>query len=158
LVMVASASITIAERVHGEPLYYFYRQSAAALLGLALGFAVLKTPLALWERLSVALLVGGIALLCLVLLPGIGRELNGSMRWIRLGPVNLQSSEVMKLCLITYLAGYLVRHGDALRSSFSGFIRPIAVVTFIAGLLLLEPDYGAATVMFATALGMLFMG
>ena len=158
LVMVASASITIAERLHGEPLHYFYRQSAAAVLGLLAAFAVLKTPLELWERASVALLVAGIALLLLVLVPGIGREVNGSMRWIRLGPVNLQSSELMKICLIAYLAGYLVRHGEAVRTSFSGFIRPVIVVTMIAGLLLLEPDYGAATVLFATALGMLFMG
>jgi cell division protein FtsW len=158
LVMVASSSITVSERLHGTPLFYFWRQAAAALIGLALGFAVAQTPLLVWERCSAPLLIISILLLLAVLLPGIGREVNGSMRWIGLGPVSLQSSEPAKLCLIAYLAGYLVRHGDKVRNSFSGFIRPIGVLTLVAGLLLLEPDYGAAAVMFATALGMLFMG
>jgi cell division protein FtsW len=158
LVMVASASITVAERLHAMPLYYFWRQSAAALIGVGLGFAVVQMPLAFWERCSVALLIVSIVLLLAVLLPGVGREVNGSMRWIGLGPVSVQSSEPAKLCLIAYLAGYLVRHGEKVRGSFAGFIRPIGVVTLVAGLLLLEPDYGAAAVMFATALGMLFIG
>jgi cell division protein FtsW len=158
LVMVASSSITVSERVHGTPLFYFWRQSAAALIGVSLGFAVLQTPLRVWERCSVPLLIGGIVLLVAVLLPGIGREVNGSMRWIGLGPISVQGSEPAKLCLIAYLAGYLVRHGEKVRNSFAGFIRPIGVVTLVAGLLLLEPDYGAAAVMFATALGMLFIG
>jgi cell division protein FtsW len=128
------------------------------LIGVSLGFAVLQTPLHVWERCSVPLLIGGIVLLVAVLLPGIGREVNGSMRWIGLGPISVQGSEPAKLCLIAYLAGYLVRHGEKVRNSFAGFIRPIGVVTLVAGLLLLEPDYGAAAVMFATALGMLFIG
>ena len=158
LVMVASASITVADRTHGAPLYFFWRQSIAVAIGTLLGFAVLKTPLSVWEQVSVPLLIAAIAMLVTVLIPGIGKEVNGSMRWIDLGPVNLQSSEPAKLCIIAYLAGYMVRHEESIRSSFSGFIRPIAVVTFVAGLLLLEPDYGAAVVIFATVLGMLFMG
>jgi cell division protein FtsW len=158
LVMAASSSITVAERLHGNPLYFFWRQLTAVLLGAALAFGAVSTPLALWQRMSVPLLLVGLMLLVLVLIPGIGREVNGSMRWIALGPVNLQSSEPVKLCVIVYLAGYLVRHGDQVRSSFAGFIRPIGVVTLVAALLLLEPDYGAAVVVFATALGMLFMG
>jgi cell division protein FtsW len=149
LVMVASASITLAERLYDAPLHYFQRQSMAAVLGLCLGFAVLKTPLPVWERCSVPLLIAAIGLLLAVLVPGVGREVNGSMRWIGLGPISVQSSEPAKLCLIAYLAGYLVRHGDKVRNSFAGFIRPIGVVTLAAGLLLLEPDYGAAAVMFA---------
>ena len=158
LVMVASASITVADRTHGAPLYFFWRQSIAVLFGVMLGFAVLKTPLSIWEQASVPLLIAGIALLIAVLIPGIGKEVNGSMRWIDLGPVNLQSSEPVKLCMIAYLAGYMVRHEERIRATFAGFIRPIAVVTLVAGLLLLEPDYGAAVVIFATVLGMLFMG
>lgn len=158
LVMVASSSITVAERSYGQPLYFLWRQLSALLIGLALGIAVVKTPLRVWQRGSAALLALAFVLLLLVLIPGVGREVNGSMRWIGLGPVSLQGSEPAKLCMIAYLAGYMVRHGERLRANFSGFIRPIVVVTVICGLLLLEPDYGAAVVVFATALGMLFMG
>ena len=158
LIMVASSSITVADRAHSQPLYFFWRQFFAATAGIGIALVIVRTPLVLWERFSVPLLVSGSLLLVLVLIPGIGREVNGSMRWIGLGPISLQSSEPMKLCVITYLAGYLVRHGEKVRTGFAGFIRPIGVVTVIAGLLLLEPDYGAAVVVFATALGMLFMG
>lgn len=158
LVMVASSSITIADREYGQPLYFFYRQSVAVFIGLGIAGVVIKVPLSVWERLSVVMLGASMFLLLLVLVPGIGRSVNGSMRWIGLGPVSLQSSEPAKLAIITYLAGYLVRHGEKVRTSFSGFIRPIGVVTLFAGLLLLEPDYGTAVVVFATALGMLLIG
>ncbi len=158
LVMVASASVSVAERHYLDPLHYFWRQSVAAVLGLSISIVIIKTPLIVWQQLSVPLLILGIFLLILVLIPGVGREVNGSMRWISIGPINLQSSEPVKLCVIAYLAGYLVRHRDKVMSSFAGFIRPVGVVTLVAGLLLLEPDYGSAVVLFGTALGMLFMG
>jgi cell division protein FtsW len=158
LVMVASSSITLSDRQYGEPLRYFWRQAAAAGIGVALAAVIVRTPLAVWERASMGLLALAGVLLLLVLVPGIGREVNGSMRWIALGPVNLQSSEPAKLCVIAYMAGYLVRQGEKVRGSFGGFIAPILVVTVLAGLLLLEPDYGGAVVLFATTLGMLFMG
>jgi cell division protein FtsW len=93
-----------------------------------------------------------------VLVPGVGREVNGSMRWLALGPLTLQASEPAKLAVIVYIAGYLVRHQMHVRTEFIGFGKPIGVVTIIAGLLLLEPDFGAAVVLFATTLGMLFLG
>lgn len=158
LVMVTSSSITMADRHYGDPLYFFWRQLIAVGLGLGLALVVIKTPLFVWERLSVPLLLISIVLLALVLIPGVGREVNGSMRWINIGGINLQSSEPAKICILAYLAGYLVRHSDKLKNSFAGFIRPIGVVTLIAGLLLLEPDYGTSVVIFATALGMVFMG
>lgn len=158
LVMVASASVSVADRNYFDPLHYFWRQGFAAVLGLCISFAVIHTPLAIWQQGSVALLIIGLFLLVLVLIPGVGREVNGSMRWISIGPFNMQSSEPVKLCVIAYMAGYLVRHREKVMSSFAGFIRPIGVVTLVAGLLLLEPDYGSAVVLFATALGMLFMG
>lgn len=158
LVMVASSSVTMSDRNYGDPLHFFWRQSAAVGIGVVLGAGILRAPLSLWERLSVPLLILSVVLLLLVLIPGVGREVNGSMRWIAFGPVNLQSSEPAKLCIIAYMAGYLVRQGDKVRSSFGGFITPILVVTLLAGLLLLEPDFGGAVVLFATTLGMLFMG
>jgi cell division protein FtsW len=158
LIMVASASVTVAEKHYLDPLHYFWRQGVAAVLGLGISFVVINTPLVIWQQFSVPLLMLGIFLLVLVLVPGVGREVNGSMRWISFGPLNLQSSEPIKLCVIAYLAGYLVRHRDKVMTSFAGFIRPVGVVTAVAGLLLLEPDYGSAVVLFGTALGMLFMG
>ena len=158
LVMVASSSITIADRVYHDPLYFFWRQGIAVILGLTAGIIILKVPLVVWQHLNIYLLILGILLLILVLIPGIGREVNGSMRWINLGVFNIQGSEYVKIFIIVYLAGYLVRQGEGLRTTLSGFIKPIAVVTFIAGLLLLEPDYGTAAVLFAAALGLLFVG
>ena len=158
LVMVASSSIAIADRQFQEPLHYFWRQSFAVAIGLCLIATVLNIPLSIWEFLSVPLLVLGLLLLLLVLIPGVGREVNGSTRWISVGSLAFQASEPVKFCVIAYLAGYMVRHGEHVRNNFAGFIRPICVLTIVAGLLLLEPDYGSCVVLFATALGMLFMG
>ncbi|MCK5433167.1 MAG: putative lipid II flippase FtsW [Gammaproteobacteria bacterium] len=158
LVMVASSSIAIADRQFHEPLHYFWRQSFSAVIGLSLIAASLKVPLSVWEFLSVPLLVLGLLLLVLVLIPGVGREVNGSTRWITFGSLSLQASEPVKICVIAYLASYMVRHGEHVRNNFAGFIRPICVLTIVASLLLLEPDYGSCVVLFATALGMLFMG
>lgn len=158
LVMVASSSITISDRIYGSSLYIFWKQLITVCIGLAVGFVVLKTPLMVWQKVNVYLLLIGISLLILVLIPGIGKEVNGSMRWINLGSLTIQSSEFIKIFLICYMAGYLVRHSEHVQSSLNGFIKPIGVVTLIASLLLLEPDYGTAAVIFATCLGMLFMG
>ena len=158
LVMVASSSISIAENLYSDPLHYFWRQSFSVVMGFFAAFIIINVPLSVWEKLSTYFLLIAIMSLVLVLIPGVGREVNGSMRWINLGPINIQSSEIAKACMILYLAGYMIRHEEKLRDSFSGFIRPIIVVTLISGLLLLEPDYGSAVVIFATALGMIFMG
>ena len=158
LVMVASSSITIADRIYHRPLYFFWRQGIAVVLGLSAGLAILKIPLQVWQRLNVYMLLLGLVLLTIVLVPGIGREVNGSMRWIHLGVFNIQGSEYVKIFIIIYMAGYLVRQEEGIRTTLAGFLKPIAVVTFIAGLLLLEPDYGTAAVLFATALGLLFVG
>jgi cell division protein FtsW len=158
LIQVSSSSITIAEKVYGDQLHFFWRQLLAVGIGFTGALVAVKIPLAVWQRLNVYLLFLGIALLVLVLIPGIGREVNGSMRWVKLGSFSLQSSEPVRIIMIIYLAGYLLRHGEKLRESFTGFIVPVGVVTVLAALLLLEPDYGTAVVFFAAALGMLFVG
>ena len=158
LIMVTSSSVTISAREFNEPLYYFWRQCISASIGLFLASVSLKIPMRFWELAGVPLLLITIFLLVLILIPGVGKEVNGSMRWIQLGPFTLQASEPARLCIIAYLAGYLVRHGDTVKTEFAGFIRPVGVLTLISGLLLLEPDFGACVVLFATALGMLFMG
>ena len=157
LVMVASSSVALAERLHDDPFYYFRRQVFSVALGLALGAFILKSPVILWEKMSIPLLLLAIVLLVLVLIPGVGREVNGSVRWIRLGPVNFQCSELAKVCLVAYIAAYMVRYANRLHLTFAGFMRPVGVVTFISALLLLEPDYGSVVVIFLTTLGMLFL-
>ena len=157
LVMVASSSIALAERSYDDPFYFLRRQAFSLALGLALGAVILKSPVALWEKLSVPLLLLAVALLALVLVPGVGREVYGSVRWIRLGPVNLQSSEFAKVCMVAYIAAYLVRHASRLHMTFTGFVRPIGIVTLISALLLLEPDYGSVVIIFTMTVGMLFL-
>ena len=158
LVMVASSSISTAERELGRPLYYFQRQALFVGLGLVCAWLTLKVDLRVWQRMSPLLLVFGMGLLALVLVPGIGHEVNGATRWMRIGMFSLQPSELMKLYLALYLAGYLVRRSEEVRSVLSGFLKPIAVLSLIAALLLLEPDYGATVVLFSAALGMMFLG
>ena len=156
--MVASASVTIADRDYHDPFYFLWRQMVAAMIGLSLCFLAVRTPLATFERLGALSLFMALALLIAVLVPGVGRVVNGSMRWIRLGPVSFQASEPAKLFVIIYLASFLVRHEHKVRSTFAGTMKPFLVLTLIGGLLLLEPDYGVTAVLFATALGMLFLG
>jgi cell division protein FtsW len=156
LVMVSSASVSIAERQMGEALYYFWRQAAFVGIGLLAGFAVLNVRLVYWERLGPWFLLLSLSLLVLVLL--IGREVNGSVRWLALGPVNFQPSELVKLFVVVYLAGYLVRRGKEVRETVKGFLKPMALVGLIAILLMLEPDFGATAVIAATVLGMMFLG
>ncbi len=158
LVMVASSSLDIAERSYGQPFYFVLRQLAYAAVGLLLGYGLLRIPLQFLERVSAPLLLLGMGLLLLVLIPGIGREVNGSARWLPLGLFNLQPSELMKLFMVLYLAGYLVRRGDEVRSAVSGFAKPMVVLALVCLLLLAEPDFGAAAVLMATAMGMMFLG
>ncbi len=157
LTMVASSSVAIADRAYHDPLFFFWRQLVAVIAGVSAGLVVMHIPMKIWQSMSVPLLAVGVLLLILVLVPGVGKEVNGSMRWISLGPVAFQASEPVKLCIIAYIAGYLVRQNEQVKTTFAGFIRPILIVTMISGLLLLEPDYGACIVLFATTLGMLFL-
>lgn len=157
LVMVASTSIDIAAQRFDQPFYYFWRQSGFAMLGVVLITVLLFIPTTLWQHYNVGLLFFGVGLLVLVLVPGIGSEINGSMRWLRIAGLNLQPSEPMKWFMILFLAGYLVRREREVRETFGGFAKPMALVGGITSLLLLEPDYGSTVVLFVTVLGMLFL-
>ena len=127
------------------------------LLGLLAAAIAVTIPTAIWEKYSMVLLVIGFALLVLVLVPGVGHEVNGSRRWVRLGFMNFQVSELARVMLLTYVASYAVRRADELRSDFKGFIRPVGVLAGAAVLLLAEPDFGAATVLMTTGLVVLFL-
>ncbi len=155
LVMVMSASVSIAERQMGDSFYYFWRQSTFVTVGLLMGYSILQVRLVYWERLGSYILLLGFALLVAVLI--LGREVNGSVRWLAMGPFNLQPSELIKLFMIVYMAGYLVRRGDEVRNSIKGFLKPMALVGVIGMLLLMEPDFGAAVVITAAVLGMMFL-
>ncbi|WP_435104701.1 putative lipid II flippase FtsW [Arhodomonas sp. AD133] len=158
LVMVASASVAMAERQTGEALYLFWRQLAYAGLGVTLATAVVALiPVRTVQLAGPSLLACGLLLLVLVLLPGVGHEVNGSVRWLPLVVFNLQVSEAAKLCVFIYLAGYLVRRHQALQTTAKGFLLPVGVLALTAALLLAEPDFGAAAVIIATGMTMLFL-
>jgi cell division protein FtsW len=157
LVVLASASISISDNLSGQAFYYVERQLMAAVIGAAAGVACLYIPMQLWRSASPLILLAGLALLFVVLLPGVGYEVNGARRWVRFGVVNLQVSEPARLCFIIYLAGYLVRRNKDLRERFSGFFKPMIVMSIACAALLAEPDFGAAIVLLATALTMLFV-
>lgn len=158
LIMVTSSSISIAERQLSEPLYYFWHQLSYSIIGIVSAFIIFKIPLDFIEKTGPVLIIISMLLLAMVLIPGLGKEVNGSMRWLNLGIVTLQVSEFAKLSIVIYLAGYLVRHNDEVRMTIKGFGRPLLLMLIIAFLLLLEPDYGAVAVIMMTAMGMLWLG
>jgi cell division protein FtsW len=157
LVMVASASIGVSAREMADPLYYFQRQLVFVGLGLLAATVALAIPTTVWDRYSMVLLALAFLLLLLVLVPGIGHVVNGSRRWIRLGIMNFQVSELARVMLLTYVASYAVRRSAELRADVKGFARPVGVLVVAAVLLLAEPDFGAATVLMATGLVVLFL-
>ena len=157
LVILASASMSISDNLVGEPFYYVERQLLAAAIGGAVGVACLFIPMQVWRSIGPLMLLAGLGLLFLVLLPGVGYEVNGSRRWVRFGILNLQVSEPARLCFIIYLSGYLVRRNKDLRENFGGFLKPMLLMSLACVALLAEPDFGAAIVLLATALTMLFV-
>lgn len=157
LVMVSSASLHLSERQFGDPWHYTIRQLAFIGIGVGVMLIIGRMPFAFWERIGPGLLIAGIVMLALVLLPVLGKEVNGAKRWLNLILFKLQVSELVKLFVIIYLAGYLVRRGDELRASVKGFAKPLALLGVVSILLLLEPDFGATTVIMLTALSMIFL-
>jgi cell division protein FtsW len=157
LVMVGSASVAVAERATGDSLYFFYRQVVYAAIGVALGFAVLHVPMRLWQANSFTLLAVGLGLLMLVLIPGLGHAINGSRRWINMGPVALQASEPARLCLILYVAGYAARRGHELATGWGGLARPMVFMVIAGFFLLLEPNFGAAAILIIVTGMILFL-
>ena len=157
LVILTSASASISDNAIGNPFYYVERQAIAAAIGGTVAFACLFIPMHVWERLSPLMLLVGLALLVVVLVPGIGYTVNGSTRWMRVGFMNVQVSEPARLCLMLFVAGHLVRRNRSVREEFTGFLRPMLLLSLACALLLAEPDFGAAIVLLATALAMLFV-
>lgn len=158
LVMVSSASMEVAAGQLGSPLYYMKRQLVYMFIGVLALLGTLAVPLRFWEQSRFLLLVLAFVLLIAVLIPGIGREVNGSWRWIAVGPINVQPSELAKLFAVVFLAGYLVHRQDEVKEGWLGFIKPFLVLGPMAFLLIMEPDFGATVVLMGAAVGMMFLG
>lgn len=158
LVMVLSASIVVAQHNFGNVFYFFIKQSIFAVAGMIGMLFILYIPTKTWQEVGPIWLILAIVLLMLVLVPGLGTVVNGSRRWIRLGPIAIQVSEMVKLFGVMYMANYLVRHGREARETLKGVLKPIGALMIMGLLMLLEPDFGATVVLFVTALGMMFMG
>ena len=168
LVMVYSASIAMAEassHTGNRAWYFLMRHSLFVMIGMAAAAVAFQVPMKAWERLAPWLFIAGAALLVLVLIPGIGKSVNGSRRWLSLFVVNVQPSEFMKLAAVLYAASYAVRRAAFLTNEqplkqtlIRGFLPLFAVMVIVGGLLLLEPDFGAFVVIVAIAFGILFLG
>jgi len=157
LLMVTSASIVISNRVYGQSFHFLWRQLICLAMGLAIAGCIFRTQIMYWQKWGGAILLLTLIFLVIVLIPGVGREVNGSMRWIGYHSFGLQISEFAKLSIIIYLAGYLVRRLHEVRTSFKGFLKPLFVLGLLSILLLKEPDFGATVVILMTAMGMLFL-
>jgi len=157
LVMVTSASISMATKEGGDAFGYLLRQFTLVIVGSAFA-AVMFTIRTEWlEKMALPLLALAVVLLVLVLIPGIGHSVNGARRWIRLAGISIQVSEVTRVIVLVFIASYAVRREEELRSSFMGLLKPLIILGGFFVLLLLEPDFGAATVLMVTAFGVLFI-
>jgi len=157
LVVISSASVEYADWKYGDAWYHARRHLVYLTAALAGAAIVYRVELAFWQQTGLVWLFLALGLLLVVLIPGVGHEVNGSQRWLRLGAFTLQPSEIAKFALVVYLAGYMVRREDALRHDWPAFLRPMALLAAIAGLLLAEPDFGATVIVVAAAFGMLFL-
>lgn len=157
-IAMTSASVEHAAGRYGDAFFFAKRYFLHFAIAASAMMVMYFTPLVVWQRSGWLLLLLGFLLLSLVLIPGIGREVNGSRRWLAFGPLTLQASEFVKLFVIFYLAGYLVRRRDEVRERWSGFVKPMAVLFAVTMLLMLEPDFGATVVTAGTAFVMIFLG
>ncbi|ATC93346.1 cell division protein FtsW [Pseudoalteromonas tunicata] len=154
-VMVNSASMPVSERIYNNPYHITTRHCMFLGMSFILFWFSTSIPMTWWKRFNMPLLFVGLGLLILVLI--VGREVNGSKRWIPIGPVGLQAAEVAKLCFFSYIAGYLVRKREEVQENIKGFTKPMIVFAVYAFLILMQPDLGTVLVMFVTTVGLLFL-
>ncbi|WP_334019862.1 cell division protein FtsW [Alteromonas sp. S015] len=155
VVIVTSASMPVADRLHDNPFYFAIRHGIYIVGAIVAAMMVLNLPMQFWRMTNPYLLIAAIALLLAVLV--VGRTVNGSTRWLAIGPITIQAAEPAKLFFFAYLAGYLVRRYEEVTENLKGFIKPLVVFFVLAMLLLLQPDLGTVVVMFATTIGLLFL-
>jgi len=154
-VMVTSASMPTADRLFGNIYHFTIRHGIFLGLSFCLFCISTQVPMSWWKKANPYLLLIGLVLLLVVLI--VGREVNGSTRWIPVGPFNIQASELAKLFFFSYIAGYLVRKRNEVQENIKGFAKPIAVFAVYAALILMQPDLGTVVVMFVTTVGLLFL-
>ncbi|MCL9684775.1 putative lipid II flippase FtsW [Legionella maioricensis] len=157
LMMVASSSVMISTKYFHQPFHFLIRQACYLFAGLMVALVVIRTDSSFWEKISMPMLIVCLFMLLIVLIPGIGRTVNGSRRWLAFGPIGIQVSEMAKLTMIFYLSGYLVRQQKAVSESIVGFIKPMMILGVVSVLLLLEPDFGATVVISGTVMALLFL-
>ena len=156
-VMVCSTSLHLGEKLANDSFFYPKHQLIHILLGITAASIVRFFPMVFWEKTGQSLFLIGLLLLVLVLIPGLSIKVNGSMRWLSIIGVRVQVSELIKLISIIYMAGFLTRHSEIVRSSVYGLISPLTLLALASILLLMEPDFGAAAILLMTALFMMFI-
>ncbi len=156
-IIVTSSSLHLGEKMANNPLYYPVKQLIHIFLGLSVGCVVAFIPLKQWERVGPWLFIVGLALLVLVLIPGIGIKVKGSVRWMSVGGLRIQVSEIVKFISVVYMAGYVTRHQEEVQQSTYGLVKPLLLFSIACVLLLLEPDFGSAVVILVIAMGIMYL-
>ena len=157
LIMVASASVSFAALTYNDAWYFAKRHALYIFLGMGLASVVALVPMSFWQRYSGHLLLLTFFLLVIVLIPGIGKRVNGSQRWLNFGIMSVQVSEIAKFCAVVFFASFFARRYQELHFGWQGFLKPLLVVGVFVGLLLLEPDFGSSVVLSATVFAMMFI-
>jgi len=158
VILVASASMSYADQTLGDGFYFIKRHLIYLVISACTMTLVLQVPVGFWFRYNNALMVLGISMLLVVLIPGIGREVNGARRWIGLGIINLQVAELVKFASIVFIAGYLQRNQFLVRDCWHAFLRPLAMIGAAVVLLMAQPDFGSAVVILGTVMVLFFLG
>jgi cell division protein FtsW len=157
-VMVASSSLHLGAKMSGNNVFHYpIRQSFHIGFGLFLGTFVALTPINFWEKSGQWLFISGLLLLIIVLVPGLGVKVNGSVRWLSIGGMRIQVSEIVKFFAVIYMAGYVTRHQKSIKESAFGLIKPLILFAVASLLLLMEPDFGSAVVILIIAMGIMFL-
>lgn len=157
LLMVSSASMVISDRQYDYPFHYLLRQAMYLLIGIVSAAVVTRIPIKIWHKYSGYLILLSLLMLVVVLIPGLGKMVNGSRRWLHLGVASIQVTELVKLFSIIYLANYLVRFKDQVKTQLMGTVKPMILLAIMAVLLLLEPDFGTFVVISMTFMALLFV-
>lgn len=156
-VILSSASMGASDHIYHGPWRFIFHQLIYLISGIFFAMVLMRLPINFWSRVGGYLLLITLLLLFLVLVPGIGKEINGSVRWLGVGPLTLQASEFAKCGIVIYMAGYLLRRENEVQGQLSGFLKPMIIVALVSMLLLAEPDFGATVVIVCTILGMIFL-
>ncbi len=157
LVMVASASVAFAAANYGDAWYFAKRHGVYMAMGVTVAMVVVSIPMSVWQRYAGYFLLLTLLLLVIVLIPGVGKKVNGSQRWLSLGIISVQVSEIAKFCAVVFFASFFARRYHELHFGWQGFLKPLLVVGLFVVLLLLEPDFGSSVVLSATVFAMMFI-